>query len=584
MNAGDAANAWLDVDADEVSDLIVASMTANGIDILFFSSGWEIAFFQEAIAKARARGGAAPRIITMTHEHGGLNAALGYAAVTGRPAATAVHVDAGTLNQGAAIHTAWRSGLPVLLIAGGAPTSYPGSRRGARDSGGHIWMQDAPDQSGIVRQYTKWCHRLEEHDNAGLIVSRAVQVAASEPPGPVYLTIPKEVALRPADGGTFPTAAQLGLPLPTDANAAGIETLARRLLAARNPVAVVAGSGKDPRAVAALVELCELLGIAVVHATPRPYLSFPTDHPLNADAAALDDADVVVAIETVVPWIPGVHEPPRGAFVASIDVDPIKPRIPIYEFTADLRLTADAFSAITALATACGRSITTQGRRDAATRVARWAAISAERRRADDDDARSRAGNDPIDPVWLSYCIGQALDDDCIVFDETIEHSRLRRYLRRTQPGSYFHNPGTSGGWAPGAALGAKLALPDRDVVAITGDGFYMYSTANATLWAAKHYGAPYLTIVYQNRSYSTGTSRLAFTYPSSLAVAAGSEGGYFDPPLDFAREAESAGAYGENVRDPADIPAAIARGLAHIRSGTPAVIAVWLPRLLHDT
>jgi acetolactate synthase-1/2/3 large subunit len=112
---------WLAVEADEVSDEIVAAMAANGIEFIFFSSGWEIAFFQEAIAKARARGRVAPRIITMTHEHAGLNAALGYAAVTGKPAATAVHVDAGTLHQGGAIHTAWHSALPVLLIAGGAP-------------------------------------------------------------------------------------------------------------------------------------------------------------------------------------------------------------------------------------------------------------------------------------------------------------------------------------------------------------------------------------------------------------------------------------------------------------------------------
>ena len=171
------------VDADEVSDVIVAAMAANGIELLFFSSGWEIAFFQEAIAKARALGKPAPRLITMTHEHAGLNAALGYAAVTGKPAATAVHVDAGTLHQGGAIHSAWHSLLPVLLIAGGAPTSFPGSRRGSRDSGGHIWKQDSIDQNGIVRQYTKWDHRLERHDNAGLIVSRALQVAVTEPPG-----------------------------------------------------------------------------------------------------------------------------------------------------------------------------------------------------------------------------------------------------------------------------------------------------------------------------------------------------------------------------------------------------------------
>jgi acetolactate synthase-1/2/3 large subunit len=110
-----------------------------------------------------------------------------------------------------------------------------------------------------------------------------------------------------------------------------------------------------------------------------------------------------------------------------------------------------------------------------------------------------------------------------------------------------------------------------------------MYSTAQAAMWAGAHYGAPFLTIVYQNRSYSTGTLRVKSTYPDSFAAKAGYDGGYFDPPVDFAREAEAAGAYGENVRDPAEIRPALQRGLRSIREGKPAVIAVWLPKLLDN-
>lgn len=575
---------WTATDADEVSDVIVAAMMVNGVELLFFSSGWEIAFFQEAIAKARAKGKLPPRIITMTHEHAGLNAALGYAAVTGKPAATAVHVDAGTLHQGAAIHTAWHTGLPVLLIAGGAPTSYAGSRRGARDSGAHIWKQDSIDQNGIVRQYTKWDHRLEHHDNAGLIISRALQIAQTEPAGPVYLTIPKELALEPVDGGLFPTVSDLGLGLPPAANLSGIETLAQRLVGASFPVTIVAESGRDPRTVPALVELCELLGMAVVSANPRPYLSFPMAHDLNQDAGALRDADVVLVLEAPAPWIPGTVEPSSNAYVGSIDRDPAKSRIPIYEFCADLRLVADPLNALEQLTAAC-RHLQTDAQRDtAASRRMQFARATARRREENRTDALARSHKVPIDPFWLSFQIAEALDDNCTVFDETVPHTRLGAFLNLSRPGSYFNTPGTSGGWSPGAALGAKLADPARDVVAVTGDGFYMYSTANAALWAARHYASPYLTIVYQNRSYSTGTTRLASTYENSFGVAAGCEGGYFDPPLDFAREAEAAGAYGENVRDPAEVGPAIRRGLAETRAGRAAVIAVWLPRLLHDS
>ena len=91
------------------------------------------------------------------------------------------------------------------------------------------------------------------------------------------------------------------------------------------------------------------------------------------------------------------------------------------------------------------------------------------------------------------------------MFDDTIVLNQVHDYLQCARPGSYFYNPGSSGGWAPGAAFGAKLAAPDRNVVAITGDGFYMFATAIHSLWSAAQYNAPYLTIVYQNRSYSTG-------------------------------------------------------------------------------
>jgi acetolactate synthase-1/2/3 large subunit len=176
------------------------------------------------------------------------------------------------------------------------------------------------------------------------------------------------------------------------------------------------------------------------------------------------------------------------------------------------------------------------------------------------------------------------LDDNCIVFDETIAQNQLHDYLNIAAPGGYFHNPASSGGWASGAAFGAKLAAPDKDVIAVSGDGFYMFGTPVHALWAARHYKAPFMAVVYQNRSYSTGTLRINSVYGAkdSYAAKADYDGGYFDPPIDFAKEAEAAGAYGENVTDPAQIEPALRRGLKAIREeGRPAVISVWLARLL---
>src|SRR5438094_10507762 len=120
---------WTETGAEEWADAIVAAMKLGGVDNLFFVSGSELTFYQEAIAKAHAKGRPAPRLVTMTHEHVALNAALGNAMVRNQPAATAVHVDVGTLHYSSAIHTAWRGGYPVLITARTRPGALPGFLR-----------------------------------------------------------------------------------------------------------------------------------------------------------------------------------------------------------------------------------------------------------------------------------------------------------------------------------------------------------------------------------------------------------------------------------------------------------------------
>lgn len=584
MNSSPLHNsrAWLEVPAADNGDAIVAAMAAAGVEFLFFTSGAEISFYQEAIAKATAQGRKAPKLISVTHEHASLNAALGCAAVSRKPVATAAHVDCGTQHYGGAVHTAWHAALPVLITAGLPPVAYPGSMRGAREpEGGHVWLQQAFDQNGIVRQYTKWDYQLKFQDNPGLMVSRALQVACSEPQGPVYLSIPSEVSLAERTSIRFPTTAQLGLAKPAAPDDESIREIAERLVRAENPVVVVARSGRNPATVAPLVRLSERLGLPVASSTKRAYHCFPQTHPLYQSDMSLKEADFVLALDVDIPWKIGADAPADEAYVAIVDLEPSKLRIPTMEFTANLRVTADSLLAIEAIDAAVAPLVTASDRARFSARASRWAGVSAARRRQLEETAISVSGSKPIDRRWLSYVIGKTLGDDCTVFDDTIVLNQVHDYLQCSRPGSYFYNPASSGGWAPGAAFGAKLAAPDRDVVAITGDGFYMFATAVHSLWSAAHYGAPYLTIIYQNRSYTTGTLRVARNYPDGFAAKANYPGGYFDPPIDFALEAQAAGAYGENVIDPDQIEPAIRRGLDRIRAGQCAVISVRLPRLL---
>lgn len=567
----------IEIEARDVGEAIVAALGHGGVDHLFFCSGTELAFYQEAIAKARTLGCPAPRLVTMTHEFVALNAALGYAAVSGRPAATSAHVDVGTQHHGGALHTAWHSALPVLMTAGAPATSAPGTP-GARDSA-HFWTQQTFDQNGIVRQFTKWEHRLEAQDNPGLIVSRALQIARTEPCGPVYLSLPREIVYAPLGKTRFPTATQLGIPRPAAPDEGAIEEITDRLIKAREPI-IVAGSGRNPAEVPALVELCELMGVPVVQCAWHAYQSFPMNHPLFAGKRSVADADVVLAIEAEVPWVPGgSNAPTPDAFVAAIGIDPVRHRIPTYEFTADLRVASDPLAAIRALTAALRRRVPARDEAVAA-RARRWREASTMRIAKLELEARELGVGAMIDPRFVSYQLAQLLDDNSLVIDDTTR-DQLFPYLRVARPGSYFHNPGSAGGWAPGAALGAKLASPERDVIAVTGDGFYLYATPTAALWAAARYDAPFLTVVYQNRSYTTGTVAVANAYPDGYAAKVDFDGGYLEPAMDFAKEAESVGAYGETVRDAREVGPALRRALAHTRAGRTAVVAMWLPRLL---
>jgi acetolactate synthase-1/2/3 large subunit len=581
LMAPEASLAWRGHDAADTGELIVTAFAAGGVDRVFFTSGSDIVFYQEAIAKAQALGRPAPILTSIPHEHVSLNAALGYAAVSDRPTVVAVHADLGTQHLGAAIHTASQSRLPVIITAGAPPVATTGTMRGGRDEGAHLWLQQTYDQGAIVRPYMKWDHRLDYQDNAGLIASRALQLALSPPRGPVYLSIPRELSLMPPRETAFPTLSQLAVPRAASLDRDAAREIATRLSAARNPFIVIGAAGHNPLFLPELVKLCELLGMAAVNAPISPYLGFPLDHPLHADSAALREADAVLIIDAAVPWLPGPNAPSTDAFVAVVGVDPIFGRIPTYEFGASLRATADPVQAVAAITSEVrtrmrpAASARAAARREVHARAATTRAAEAER------VASSVSADVPINPVWASAQIARLIEDNSLLVEETTPRASLRRFLRCRRPGSYLANPGSAGGWAPGAALGAKLAAPEKDVIAVAGDGFYMFSSAIVALWAAAQLRAPFLMVVYQNRSYSTGTVRLADTYPNGYASRAGFAGGYFDPPIDFAKEAEAAGAYGENVRDPSELAAALARAVTHTRAGRPAVVALWMKRLL---
>ena len=181
--------------------------------------------------------------------------------------------------------------------------------------------------------------------------------------------------------------------------------------------------------------------------------------------------------------------------------------------------------------------------------------------------------------------MGKIMEPDTIVLDDSTSSAAfVRAYHGRAQPGTYFKSGGSSGGWGTGAAFGAKLARPQSDVVLASGDGYFMFGSPLPALWCAAHHKAPFLSLVFVNRSYSTGTTGLKSTHPHGVVVQTGDyEGGLFDPPPDFAKLAEAANGYGETVREPEEMGPALRRGLEQVRNGYPAVIAAMLPTLVEE-
>src|SRR5207237_794204 len=161
------------------------------------------------------------------------------------------------------IHNADRGHYPVLMMSGYPPSAESGSVPGARDAGIQ-WYQQVRDQGELVRQYMRWDHKLASYDNPGTVVTRAVQVMMSEPQGPAYLAIPREAAMRPMDGATFPLASALPAARKPIADRALLKEAAQTLVNADRPVICVSRVGRDPAAVPALVELAETLGATVL--------------------------------------------------------------------------------------------------------------------------------------------------------------------------------------------------------------------------------------------------------------------------------------------------------------------------------
>ncbi len=566
------------------STALLEAMREAGIRYAFANLGSDHTGIMEAYALAKGSGTlhSLPELILCPHESVALSAAHGYAQVSGQPQAVIVHTDCGTQNLGGAIHNASRGRVPVLIFAGLSPMTQEGELRGTRSEHIH-WLQDTSDQRGMLRGYAKYDNEIRTGRNVKQLVHRALQIARSEPAGPVYLVGAREImeeqlAPQPPQGDWWSPVAPAAL-------AAGVaDEIAAAVEGARAPLVVTSYLGRDLAAVPELVRLCELAAVAVIESVPA-HVNFPDDHPLHLgyqwnhpeQNPLLAEADVILVLGSDVPWIPGHNRPDRAARIYVIDPDPVKAQMPLWHVPASRYAMADLATAVRQIA---GR-LTERGRLDPAAVQERTARVRAthDAQRARWAEREQPEPDGTITPEYLVACVRDAIGPDALVLNEAISnYLAVSEHMRASRPGSLINSGGGSLGWSGGAAFGAKLAAPERTVVSLAGDGSYLFGVPASAQWMARRYQAPSLTVIFDNQGWKAPSLSTLAVHPTGN-VAGGGFAASFQPGADLAGVAAAAGgAYARTVTAADLLPVTLRRAVEHVRNGQSAVISVRLP------
>lgn len=559
--------------------LVVEQAKAAGVGYVFTNPGsFELGFFDALVDQPGME------IITSLHEGVVISMADGYAKVSGKPAFVNVHAIAGTAQMGGQLYNSGRDGTPLIITAGLIDNES--------------WNDDqvlAPrpgfDEKDITREFTKISWDAREAASLPMMLRRAFKVATTEPSGPVFLAMAR-VAL-----GAKGVKAQI---LPADRfmlrermrpETAAVQEAARMLVEAKRPVLVVGDEIWKSGAQAEIVTLSERLGMAV-YDTRSSYGNFPSQHPyylgmpgdgFNLNIMKSESArrgfDVIVmagARDLGGEVVPDSVELPPEARVIRIGLDT---GAMSRNYQTDVALIGNMKEALTDLLSSV-EALATKERLASisSTRSEEIRSISTAQRNEAAAAIRANSGRNPIHPDELGAVLARTIDKDAIVVDEnfTGRYGSFSFGFRDNEQ-MRLATSGASLGWGIGAATGAKIGAPDRQVVCSMGDGAVMYSASG--FWTQARYEIPVLTVVSNNYNYQV-VRWAQDDYKGRMASTGHYPGMYLgDPNIDFVKLAESQGVKGERVMAGSGLEAALKRGIAATRDGKPYVVEVEVAR-----
>ncbi len=554
----------VEVNFENTAQALLELLELRGIDCFFGNAGTDFASIVDAFAGREKEGKKIPKPVTVPHEIPLISMAHGYYLATGRVQAAMVHVGVGTANALGAVMGAQRSRIPLLFFAGRTPVTEVDTPA-SRSSFVH-WAQECFDQAGIVREFVNWDYELRYASQLEDVLDRALVMAQSDPCGPVYLTLPREVLYSNFDGKEFNRKLQYDLPTHYP-DPDKISRVAELITRSENPLIITSSSGLKPQTVEALTELAEKAGTGVISFNPE-YMNFPHDHHCHQGFSPdplLPDSDLVIVIDSDVPWYPSVKKPDDSATIVNIGVDPLYSRYPVRSFASDITVNSDSYAAINELI----KELSGSYKISSEVLEKRYNRLKAGHDRLFDDlytKAESSSSSMPLDQGFVSSRINRIIDKETIIVNE---YNNQMIWQMNHHPGCYF---GVSHagylGWALGAALGIKMASPDKTVITTVGDGSYMFSVPSACHFVSNAYNLPILVIVYNNQSWEAVKQSTLDIHPDGWA-AKGKDMPLSElkPSPDYEQICTAFGGYGEKVEKPEDLDGAIERALNAVRN-----------------
>lgn len=555
-------------------EAILEAFRNLGVEYIISSPGSEWAPVWEALARQQVNETPGPRYINCWHETLAVNMATGYTRATGKMQAVLLHAGVGLLQGSMGIHSASLGEVPMIICSGEA-TSYGENPELDPQAQWYRNLSVVGGPNRFAEAVTKWSGQATSPYTMYEQLVRAGEMAQRVPQGPTYLDIPIETMIHqwtpPAKLRTVPAAPK------TQPTSDAVEQVARLIANSKSPLIITDCAGRDSQGFTSLVQLAEIFAIPVVESTAT-YSNFPKSHPLHLGpepGAYLDGSDLVILAGSRSPWYPP-NAGPKNATVVVMGETPIKELMVYQNLFADLYLEGDLTIALQLLV-ATLRPFASQHSAGIGERFQRWETEHIrmnERNRLAEATAKT---SQPIDPVWLCAALSEVMPADAVYVEEVTTHrGAIARHVKWECPHSYFR-PNGGLGQGLGLALGVKLAKPDQPVVALMGDGGFLYNPVTQSFGVALEADLPFLTIVFNNGNYEAMRGNHLNYYPDGVAAQFGIHHGVNIPGPNYARLVEPFGGYGERVEDPSLLHQALRNGLKAVQAGQIALIDVVL-------